>query len=46
MGDVVTENLKNILEKMSYNISIVGATRAVGRKLLETLYKEIFLLVK
>ena len=26
---MVTENLKNILEKMSYNISIVGATGAV-----------------
>ena len=27
---------------MSYNISIVGATGAVGRKLLETLYKRNF----
>ena len=27
---------------MSHNISIVGATGAVGRKLLETLYKRNF----
>ena len=42
MGDIVTESLKKVLEKMNYNISIVGATGAVGRQLLESLYKRNF----